>query len=241
ITFREGFGGILAEGPLRAAKKIGRGSEYYLVHVKGMSNLQSDERATPSLALNVAVSTRGSDHLRGRPVPDLFGLPKDVLERMYGGEQTTDFNSYMGKPRMVWNHEISACTHDCMGNCGMGGQPDMPKTIYLNTGLQFTNEEMFEIGERVHTIERLFNQKRGFGRKEDHLAERYYVEPTTMGMPKARGKTIDRQKFEKMLDEYYALHGCDSEGHPTPETLKRLKLDHEPSWVVGSVVQDWVK
>ncbi|MCX6013297.1 MAG: aldehyde ferredoxin oxidoreductase, partial [Chloroflexi bacterium] len=65
ITFREGFGSILAEGPLRAAKMIGRGSDYYLIQVKGMSNLQSDERATPSLALNVAVASRGSDHLRG--------------------------------------------------------------------------------------------------------------------------------------------------------------------------------
>jgi aldehyde:ferredoxin oxidoreductase len=233
ITFREGFGDILAEGPLRAAEKIGKGSDYYLIQVKGMSNLQSDERATPSLALNVAVSTRGSDHLRGRPVPDLFGLPKDVLERMYGGEQTTDFNSYMGKPRMVWHHEISACTHDTIGNCGMGGQPDMPYTLKINTGLEFTDEEMWTIGERIHTIERLFNQDRGFGRKEDHLCERYYVEPTTMGMPKARGKTIDRDKFEIMLDEYYELHGCDSEGHPTKETIKRLGLDNEPSYIIG--------
>jgi len=233
ITFREGFGDILAEGPLRAAAKIGKGSDYYLIQVKGMSNLQSDERATPSLALNVAVSTRGADHLRGRPVPDLFGLPKDVLERMYGGEQTTDFNSYMGKPRMVWNHEISACTHDCLANCGMGGQPDVPKTIYLNTGLEFTDQELWGIGERIHTIERLFNQRHGFGRKEDHLVERYYVEPTTMGMPKARGKTIDREKFEIMLNEYYELHGCDSEGHPTKETIKRVGLDKEPSYIIG--------
>ena len=233
ITFREGFGDILAEGPLRAAEKIGRGSDYYLIQVKGMSNLQSDERPTPSLALNVAVATRGSDHLRGRPVPDLFGLPKDVLERMYGGEQTTDFNSYVGKPRMVWHHEISACTHDCIGNCGMGGQPDMPHTLKVNTGLEITDEELWTIGERIHIIERLFNQSRGFGRKDDHLCDRYYEEPTTMGMPKARGKTIDREKFEGMLDEYYELHGCDSEGHPTKETIERLGLGSEPSYIIG--------
>lgn len=233
IAFREGFGDILAEGPLRAAQKIGRGSGYYLIQVKGMSNLHSDERPTPSLALNVAVSTRGSDHLRGRPIPDLFGLPKDVLERMYGGEQTTDFNSYMGKARMVWHHEIRSCIHDCMGNCGIGGHPDLPETIYNIIGMRFSENELWEIGERIHTIERLFNQRQGFGRKDDRLVERYYVEPTTMGMPKARGKTIDRDKFEQMLDEYYELHGCDSEGHPTEDTLKRLGLNNEPANIIG--------
>jgi len=233
IAFREGFGDILAEGPLRAAERIDRGSDYYLIQVKGMSNLHSDERPTPSLALNVAVSTRGSDHLRGRPIPDLYGLPKDVLERTYGGEQTSDFNSYMGKPRMVWHHEIKGCMRDCLGTCIMGINPDLPQTLYNITGMRFTEEELWEIGERIHTIERLFNQKQGFGREEDRLAERYYIEPTTMGMPKARGKTIDREKFEVMLDEYYELHGCDSEGHPTIDTVKRFGLDKEPSYIIG--------
>lgn len=238
ITFREGFGDILAEGPLRAASKIGRNSEYYLIQVKGMSNLHSDERPTPSLALNVAVSTRGADHLRGRPIPDLFGLPKEVLEQMYGGEQTTDFNSYMGKPRMVWHHEISACIKDTIGNCIIGGRLNMPYTIKVNTGLDFTEEELWTIGERIYAIERLFNQGRGFGRKDDHLVERYYVEPTTMGMPKARGKTIDREKFERMLDEYYELHGCNSEGHLTMETIERLELDKALSPMIP-IVKSW--
>jgi len=69
------LGDTLAEGPIRAAQKIGRGSEKYLVHVKGMSNLHSDERATPGLALNIMVSSRGSDHLRSRPAIDLYHLP----------------------------------------------------------------------------------------------------------------------------------------------------------------------
>ena len=51
-------------------------------------------------------------------------------------------------------------------------------------------------------------------------------------MPMARGKTIDREKFQKMLDEYYELHGWDNNGVPTPETLKRLSLDKEPSYML---------
>ncbi|MCX6013021.1 MAG: aldehyde:ferredoxin oxidoreductase, partial [Chloroflexi bacterium] len=90
-------------------------------------------------------------------------------------------------------------------------------------------EELALIGQRVYTIERMFNNRQGRTRKDDYLPERYYVEPTPIGMPMARGKTIDREKYEKMLHEYYALHGWDKAGIPTPETLKRLGLDQEPS------------
>ena len=43
------------------------------------------------------------------------------------------------------------------------------------------------------------------------------------------GLKIDRKKFKKMIDEFYEHHGWDENGVPTPETLKRLGLDKEPS------------
>ena len=36
---------------------------------------------------------------------------------------------------------------------------------------------------------------------------------------------ITRDKLDKMLDEYYALRGWDSDGKPTVETLRGLGLD----------------
>src|SRR4030042_3293299 len=71
--FREGWlGNTLAEGGVIASEKIGKNSFDYLIQVKGVSNLHSDERATPALALNIATATRGSDHLRSRPAIDLY-------------------------------------------------------------------------------------------------------------------------------------------------------------------------
>ena len=86
-----------------------------------------------------------------------------------------------------------------------------------------------QIGERIYTLERMFNLREGFSRKDDTLPERYFKEPTPIGLAIARGKKIDREKFEQMLDEYYALHGWDKNGLPTEETLKKLGLDKEPS------------
>jgi aldehyde:ferredoxin oxidoreductase len=53
------------------------------------------------------------------------------------------------------------------------------------------------------------------------------------GLPAIKGAHIDREKFNKMLDEYYELHGWDKEGLPLPETLKRLGLDKEPPYKVA--------
>ncbi len=88
---------------------------------------------------------------------------------------------------------------------------------------------MWDVAERCYNIEKLFNIREGFGRKDDTLVDRYFDEPTTRGLDLVRGLTIDREKFEQMMDEYYELHGWDEKGVPTQETLERLGLENEPS------------
>ncbi len=230
IALRQGFGDILADGAERAIKRIGEESRYYCIQMKGMSNLHSDERATPSLALNVAVSTRGPDHLRGRPISDLMGLPVDALESMYGGgPMDSNYTSYVGKARMVVSTEHRSALSNCWGTCSGGPGRNAIEIVELITGVRLTREELSTIGQRIYTIERMFNNRQGRTRADDYLPERYYEEPTPLGLPMARGKTIDREKYEQMLDEYYEIHGWDKNGVPTKETLKKLGLDGEPS------------
>jgi aldehyde:ferredoxin oxidoreductase len=239
IAFREGLGDILAEGPRGAAEKIGKDCEKYLIHVKGMSNLHSDERPTPALALNIAVSSRGSDHLRGRPAIDLYNLPMKVLDRVYrnpdgyDGPLTNNFSEYEGKPRMVLWQELNYMAVDCLGVCKYHTiflSPNHPtfgefeKLIYLNTGLEISTLDLWNIADRCYTIERLFNIREGMTRKDDWLHDRYFDEPTKLGLPVARGKSIDRGKFTAMLDEYYQLHQWNEDGVPTPELLEKLEI-----------------
>ncbi|UCF91163.1 MAG: aldehyde ferredoxin oxidoreductase family protein [Desulfobacterales bacterium] len=239
MTFREGLGDILAEGPLRAAAKIGPESLPYLIHVKGMSNLHSDERPTPSLALNIAVASRGADHLRGRPAIDLYNLPMKVYEKVYRspdgyeGPLTNSYSEYEGKPRMVLWQEMVYMAVDCLGVCKYHTvflSPNHPafkeftQLIRLNTGLEFSEMDLWNIANRCYTIERLFNLREGMVRQDDWLPDRYFDEPTKLGLPVARGKSIDREKFKAMLDEYYRLHEWDEEGIPTRELLERLEI-----------------
>ena len=238
IAYRDGFGNTLADGFRGAIAKIGNGSEYYAIQIKGMSNLHSDERPTPSFALGIATSTRGADHLRSRPAIDLYGLPEDLLKEIYGGSVATDYNSYDGKSRMVWWQELLYAITDSIGTCKFQTVfcavhapkwKEFSKLIQLATGMKLSKAQLMEIGERIYTVERLFNLREGFSRKDDNLPERYFKEPTPIGLPAARNKKIDRKKFNKMLDEYYELHGWDNNGIPTMETLKKLHLDKEPS------------
>lgn len=242
IAKREGLGDILAEGPLGAAQKIGQDSEKYLVHVKGMSNLHSDERPTPALALNIAVSSRGSDHLRGRPAIDLYHLPEKVLRNIYGnpvkydGPLTSDYRDYEGKSWQVMWQELCYAAVDCLGICKyhtvfLG--PNFPnfdewsKLIYLNTGLEITPLEIWQAADRVYNLERLYNIREGLTREHDKLVDRYHDEPAPSGLPIVRGRFIHREKFKKMLDEYYEHHGWDENGVPRPEKMKALGLEKE--------------
>ena len=244
IAKRQGLGDILAEGPLRAAKKIGKDSIKYQIHVKGMSNLQSDERPTPSLALGVATASRGSDHLRSRPAIDLYHLPEPVLRQIYSqpapyeGPLTSEYTDYEGKSWMVFWQEQCYMAVDSLGICKyhtifLG--PNFPnfqewsKLIYYNTGLEMSPLDIWDAARRATTLERMFNIREGLTRKDDWLVDRYFDEPTKLGIPIIRGRTIDRDKLHKMIDEYYGFGGWDENGVPKPETLKKMGIDKEPT------------
>lgn len=249
IAFRKGWlGDTLAEGGLIASERIGKNSFDYLIQVKGVSNLHSDERATPALALNVATASRGSDHLRSRPAIDLYHRPEPVLRKIYStpvpydGPLSSEHTEYIGKPWQVFWQENCYMAVDCLGICKyhtvflgatLPNFEDWPKVIYYNTGLEFTPRELWDIAERCNMLERLFNLREGLKREDpyrgDMLNHRYFDEPTRRGAPDVVGRVIDREKFRKMIDEFYGYKGLDENGVPKPETLKRLGLENEPS------------
>ncbi|MBU0544807.1 MAG: aldehyde ferredoxin oxidoreductase C-terminal domain-containing protein, partial [Proteobacteria bacterium] len=249
ICLRKGWlGDVLAEGGIPASEKIGKNSFDYLIQVKGMNNLHSDERGTPGLALNIATASRGSDHLRSRPAIDLYHLPEKVMRKIYSspvpydGPLSSEHTDYEGKPWQVFWHQNCYMAVDCLGICKyhtvflgatLPNFEDWPKVIYYNTGLEFTPVELWEIAERCNNLERLFNLREGLTRndlkKGDMLNHRYFDEPTRRGAPDVVGRTIDRQKFNKMVDQFYNHCGWDKKGIPTSETMQRLGLNQEPS------------
>jgi aldehyde:ferredoxin oxidoreductase len=78
------------------------------------------------------------------------------------------------------------------------------------------------VGERIVALERCFNIREGFSRKDDTLPERMFKEPLKNAGP-ATGQVV--AKMDALLDEFYAYMGYDKDGIPTAEKLKDLGLD----------------
>ena len=88
------------------------------------------------------------------------------------------------------------------------------------TGWDFSEEEIINIADRIYTLERLFNMREGFTRKDDTLPWRSLFEPKPEDPGK--GQVVP---LEEMLQDYYKVRGWDENGVPTKETLKNLGLD----------------
>jgi len=88
------------------------------------------------------------------------------------------------------------------------------------TGISYQPEELIQMGERIVNLERLFNIREGFSRKDDTLPRRLLEEPVTSGP--AQGRTVN---LDPMLDEYYQFRGWDTNGAPLEKKLTELGLE----------------
>jgi aldehyde:ferredoxin oxidoreductase len=94
--------------------------------------------------------------------------------------------------------------------------------IKYTTGWDMDLNEINTIGDRIYTLERYINTKRGLNRRKDTLPYRVLNVPIPDGP--SRGRVCSKHNLEEMLDEYYKIRGWDSNGIPTEETLKQLQL-----------------
>lgn len=233
MTFRKGFGDLLAKGAKEAIAEIGKDTEQYMSMVKNLPQSDpADMRFFRGFALGVATATRGADHLRSRPFYEPFELPEKDLEEIYGECVDPVNSAYKTKGRVVQWWESYLALFDVTGMCKLIGLALMPnilafkqfaELINLSCGTDFTEEEIFDVGERVTNLERMFIAREGIRRKDDNLPVRYY-KPLEWDNTGADA-VVEADKFQELLTEYYQKHGWDEKtGIPTMETLKRLKL-----------------
>lgn len=230
IALREGVGGLLADGALAASRKFGGAG--LVVQSKGMDYPAVDVRGTKGMALSFAVSPRGGDHLKGLPLyevaPDIYA--RDIREQT-GIEVTPGYwLQYETKARLMCWHENWHCVVDSLGICKLEGialKPLLPehfrRLLAAATGWEVSAADLERIGERIWNLERLFGVREGIRREDDLPPLRLLNEPITDGP--ARGHGLDREKYIRMLNEYYQIRGWDREtGIPAEAKLKELGL-----------------
>ena len=222
IGLRQGYGDVLADGVKKAAERIGKGSEKYAMHVKGLELPAYDVRGAKAHGLNYATAYTGADHNRGYAFQEIFSIPVpfpvDRLVKDKKGELTK------------WNQDIRLVCTDCTPMCGFLLDMAVPGICLENaadlvsaaTGVKFTSEDVQMIGERCNNTAKLFNMGAGFTRADDDLPERLKTEAIKAGASK--GAVIPQYELDEMLDEYYSARGWTLEGVPTAEKLKELGL-----------------
>lgn len=231
IGRQEGYGKLFKDGVLSAARKINNGAEECAMHVKGLEVGLNDLRGRKGTALAAAVLTKrgGGEYPRGE---NAWSSTMNVQGTVYPG-------SYDDKALMVLESTKFSKVLDSIGICKnfaaymsqdyseRGVRPlEIPAKLFsLATGVNTSSDELLTAADRIHTLERAFDVMRGIRRKDDTLPKRIF-EMAVPGGP-LKGERLEREKFNKMLDEYYTLSGWDENGIPKEETFKRLSLSSE--------------
>lgn len=241
IAFREeGIGDLLADGKRIFIRRLGeRGEEAnkYANHIKWLDEL-TDFRSDLGRALNYSVSTRGADHLRGLPTYSVWEdsdfkklFEEKYWNRKFKSSKATDFQAYDPiRADIVMFTETVCGASDALEICKFNTEwmaqesvnlSTMARLLSLATGLRIELENLRKSVERGWQIERAFSVLEGIRGKDDIPSERYF-EPIPSGPQK--GKKLDREPFEKLLQIYYEKRGWDSDGIPTRKRLEELGL-----------------
>ena len=124
-----------------------------------------------------------------------------------------------------WN-EAMHFIDDAIGLCGFvssfrgqfgGGvtyhMNNIPGVLSLATGMEIDKEGLWKKFQRIRTLVRAVNVKRGLRRKDERPPEDHWA-------------IRDEEYEQKLLDDYYEFKGWNKDGIPTKETLDDLGLDY---------------
>ena len=235
IAYRKGFGNLLADGVYNASKIIGRDSHKYAMQIKGVGINEQGVHSHKAWSLAIATSTRGSGHLSGAPQTENRQIPEHVGKWLFNCEDAGIPSSYRGKGKLVAWFEKYKAIIDSIGICyfdagwyevALSDIKHFTRMYQAFTGEAITDEEIWNIAEKILNLERAFNTVHvGFTRKDDYLPKRIMEEPLNVGPYK--GEYLDKEKFDAMLDEYYEAQGLDKEnGLQKKATLEKLGMNY---------------
>jgi aldehyde:ferredoxin oxidoreductase len=279
LTYRKGFGDILAEGTIRAAKAIGKDAEALLDKRVNKSGFNANAYNPRFFITNApfyateSTSTLNQLHEVSFPLmkwamwfategaysPFSTEVLQKIARKFWKNEKAVDFSTYEGKGEVaviIQNREYAkenlvACDFMFPITTSEGaennvGDPTLEsRLLSAVTGLDINEKEYYRTGERVFNLQRAIQLREGRnGRKDDQINEFNFTEPLEndpgffdvfnpeLMLPGPGGELISRKgcvvekdKFEKMMDEYYEIRGWDvATGLQKKETLESLDL-----------------
>lgn len=199
IGNREGLGDLLAEGSRHAALLTGQGSEDWAMHVKGLEMPGYDPRKLKTLALGLAICTRGACHNRSS------AYEADLSDQLQATATPTD------RARAVAASEDQAAVLDSLTLCKFLRHcfddlfSESAELYAMVTGKATTGEVIRKAGERINNLKKLFNIREGWIPEDDSLPPRALAESDTEA-------GLTRRQLQELIATYYQVRGWDDRG-----------------------------
>ena len=236
IVFRRNlFGELFNDGPYKGALRYSevKGENFmkYAMYGKGGASFTEEMRPFPTWMNNMAVASRGADHLKGIGLIEKFQR-RDLSEQYFNRPEAADLSTPVLKGASTAIIENQVALLNSYGVCLFHWMLDpggyMPEQYYgdayrSTTGVEHDSEELMRDGERICNLEKAINSRLGYRRAHDTICERWMWEPTDEGMYPG---SVAANMFNDVLDEYYEWRGWDIQsGLQKRDKLSELGLD----------------
>ena len=221
IVSRKGIGNLLAEGTKFASSIVEEGSSDFAMHVKGLEMPGYEPRTLKTMALALAVSTRGACHNRSSAyeydfssVTDRFKADSEKGGLVIKGE---DYSAVMDS--MIWCKFVRKVFSEFY--------KESSEILAAVTGWDIDAEELEACGERINNLKKMFNMREGWLREDDTLPNRVLSESLE------DGNSLSEDELNLMIKSYYKARHWNEDGTIPFETLKRLNLEQAQNVVIS--------
>jgi aldehyde:ferredoxin oxidoreductase len=214
IPLRAGLGRLLSLGSRRAAERIGGRAPERAMHVKGLELPGYHPPSLQTMALGLAVATRGADHNRSGAYEADFSARVD--RRHLGPESVAEAIASEDRAALIDSLILCKFLRGVFDDI-YTESADMLGAV---TGWSVTADELRTLARRVVNARKCVNQRRGWTRAEDVL-------PAGLFESEPDGSPFSASHIEAMVSAYYGERGWDSDGRVPYALRTSLALESE--------------
>ena len=224
------LGRLLAEGSKIASETVGQGTAAWAMHVKGLEMPGYEPRSLQTMALALAVSTRGACHNRSSAYEADFSNRVNRMEAdVERGRITADGEDFSAVlDSLIWCKFLRKAFDDFW--------EESATSLSLITGWDVSPDELKKAGERINNLKKQFNVREGWTREDDTLPERVLTEPLPDGA--GAGVALLEEDLQMMVSAYYQARGWNPDGTiPSSKLLELeigdLRISRETAGAIG--------
>ncbi|HOD29730.1 MAG TPA: aldehyde ferredoxin oxidoreductase family protein [Syntrophales bacterium] len=225
---REGIGDLLADGTKTAARRLGKGSDQYAMHIGGQEAAMHDGRNDPGFNVHYAVEPTPGRHTLGAQLYyEMFqlwktvkGLPRATPLYFKGRKYRADAEKAVMAAACSKFMSLANAAGFCLFGLMLGSKR-IPSFAWLNaaTGWNKTPEQYLEIGARIQTLKQAFNIRQGVDPRAIKVPDRMLGRPA-LAQGANKGRSTD---LETMRSDYWRQFGWDPEtGRPGDAAVRPL-------------------